>query len=329
MQRFCRYTVMKYWFSLCLLSLTISAAFSQSNYLHYHQGINQTEALIVEEQFSEAVRAYDSLFAEYEYVFLKDLLIAAQIAVLSEQPEKTTQWLERALKKGYQCDCITRMPVFEKYIETKAWQHLLDQSEEFKADYYSSIQLQWHREFHQRYKREQESKTASDRSAYISIVSNNYQRIKVLMDSVPFPSERIVGIDNEMLFPSQNGGKLSNCDAANSKVIPTLLHYDNPITDIGWDKFVAALQSGHLHPNQFATIYSFESNYVSRLNANKNINRPELPQYYFQFPFGKKSKDLEKVNRHRAQFGICSIELSEKKKLICRKYRLRMRFGYQ
>lgn len=310
---------------ISILICTSLGGFAQQDYLEYHRQINIAEELFVKEKFIESVNQYESIITQYEYIYLKDLVIAAQIAILSNNVEKSTKWLKKAISNGYDCKCIERIPVFQEYLETKSWQSIVSNAEKYNSIYLGSINLDLHYEFHHRYKQEQESKR--QREKYVSIVHRNYNRIKSLMDSLPFPSERIIGIDDESIFPTSRGGKLSSCGASNSKVIPTLLHYDNPITDIGLSKFIDAIKSGHLHPRQFAYIYSFETNNVSRLSENKNQNSSRLPEYWFNYAFGRKTNDLERANRDRKLFGICSIELDEAKKEIEHKYGLRLSFG--
>ncbi len=299
---------------------------AQEDYFDYHRSINSTEELIGQEKFADAVGGYDVIFKEYDYVFLKDLLIAAQVAYLSSDVEKTNEWLLRAVANGYECGCITVMPVFKEYVKTDGWIQIVSKSSGLHDEYLASIDLGLHYEFHHRYKQEQENKT-TDRN--FEIVYSNYKRIKSLMDSMPFPSERLIGIDNDTIFPTVRGGSLTNCSAGNSKIIPTLLHYDNPITDIGLDKFVDAVKLGHLHPNQFASIYTFETNYVSRLNNNRSINKPDLPEYYFNFSFGRKSNDFDRVDKDRSKFGISSLETDKNLMMVAEKYNVRFNYGYK
>lgn len=316
---------MKKTIKILLLLSYCQVAIAQHNYLEYHSEINKAEELFTHERFHESLTKYDSVFQKFEYVFLKDYIIAAQIAILSGENTKATEWLKIALSQGYDCNCLNRISVFKDYIKSDQWKDLAANDVNLKTQYQKNINLDLHYEFHHRYKQEQESK--GQRKKYVSIVYSNYFRIKSLMDSIPFPSERIIGIDDESIFPTSSGGKLRNCEASNSKVIPTLLHYDNPITDIGFKKFEEAIISGHLHPRQFAYIYSFETNYVSRLSENKYQNPPRLPKYWFNYAFGKQTGNLKQVNIDRESFGICSLEIDKAKIEIAEQYGLKLDFG--
>ena len=107
-------------------------------------------------------------------------------------------------------------------------------------------------------------------------------------------------------------------------VYKTLLHYPYPISKIGWDRYLQAINSGRLHPKDFAYLYIFERNKTSVL-YKYYADRPfQLPDYYFNLPYGYTPKDVEKANQDRDAFGMCSLEVERKKDDICRKYDIRL-----
>ena len=227
------------------------------------------------------------------------------------------------------------MPLFKDYINASQWNRIKSKSDLYKAEYDSTYHKKLHHEFHFRYKQEQENK--SDRllrQKYKRIVDDNVSRIQYLMDSIPFPSERIIGLDDGNLLPTTQGGQLNSCEAGNSKIISILIHYSinhkiSSIDKIGLSKFIEAIKTGHLHPRQFASIHSFNERPVQRVNNNVAKNSPDLPGYYFNFGFGKKIKDLARVNEDRAEFGICSLEVEKKMEEVAQKYKLRLSYGYK
>jgi hypothetical protein len=61
------------------------------------------------------------------------------------------------------------------------------------------------------------------------------------------------------------------------------------------------------------------------LYANKGLIKPELPEYNFNFLFSpNKTDDLEKVNRDRLKFGICTCETDQMKLKLEQKYGLKL-----
>lgn len=312
-------------FTLCYFLST--CLYSQANYFKYHKEINKAEKLYAEEDFNSSLNIYTEVFEKFEYVFLKDLIIAAQIAVLDSKEDLAITWLERAVKNGFDCNCITKFKVLNKISSKNKWLDIVSNSQIYYDQYLAKIDEKLHREFHHRYKTERETNSSKEKSKYLKVVQNNFNRTKKLMNSIPFPSERIIGIDNDSIFTTSKN-KLRNCEVANSKVISTLLNQDKAISKIGIEKFIEAIKLGHLHPRQFANIYSFENNLVTRISAELPYI-PEIPQYYFNFPFDEIHFDIKRVNQDRSQFGICEFQIDKKKETIAEKYNLKVDFGYK
>ncbi|MEN0049535.1 MAG: hypothetical protein AAF806_20915, partial [Bacteroidota bacterium] len=221
---------------------------------------------------------------------------------------------------------FSNIPVMNSFLVTPNWQQTQSRADSLRRIYLASIDLNLLVEWSRRYREEQDAKRTP---RYAVIVQSNYDRIKVLVDSLGFPSERFVGLDNPRIAPNRinNLSGLENCNAANSKIMGTLLHYDNPITDLGFDRCVEAIKKGLLHPRQFASIYTFERYEVSRINDKINI--PDLPDYHFGFSFEEGEQDEDRINWDRALFGIGALETDIQKEFIARKYGLRLSFGYK
>lgn len=302
----------------------------QSDYMEYYSLINQADFHFGKEQFDRALSMYDSAFQKVEQPFVQDYLMAAKITTIADSKSRTSKYLEQATRAGYPCDCIEKMPIFSDFIKSDDWRALKSKEAEFRAKYVSQISVSLNIEFSIRYRNEQDTKSHVNRTQYVNHVKSNYSRIKFLIDSLGFPSERIIGLDDGKIAPNRINqvSGLSSCSAGNSKVIATLLHYDNPITDIGIEKFITAIEKGLLHPRQFAYIFTFEKHFFSRINKSRSINPPHLPAYDFNFAFGKKIEDKDKVNIDRARFGICSLQIEENKKRVARKYKIQSPYQY-
>ncbi len=291
------------------------------NYLDYHKGFIEVETFIANEDFKAAENRLDGLFEEFGVKFAKDLVIAAQLSVLNQHPEKAVTHLIAATQKGVKIPCLKAIGVLKKQLSEADWQKIEAQFPEARKTYLSGIEVNLAQEFHKRYREEQAMKTSPN---YGAIVQSNFNKIKELLQQESFPGESLIGIDDAQYAPS-----LSDCELDNAKILPTLLHVVYPISDIGEAAFVKAIERGELHPHEFATIYNFEKNRVSILYRTTRKTYLPLPDYAFNFPFGKMSDDLERVNADRFKFGICPYEVSLKKEQISSKYGLRLSFGYR
>ena len=66
-----------------LFTLNKIIAQESQNYWEYHELTNKAEQCIGNENFQEAFTVYNQLFNNYDFIFLKDYKIAAQLALLS------------------------------------------------------------------------------------------------------------------------------------------------------------------------------------------------------------------------------------------------------
>ena len=303
-----------------LIWLMLLPLSEQPDYFQYHQAINRAEEYIVQEAFDSAAQQLEIVLNQYDFCFAKDALLASQITLLAGKRERSLFWAKRAMKQGYLLSCLYHMPIFRDSLKSPEREQLEAAFPALRKEYLSGIDTELLSELSQRYSAEQQAKRTDQ---YRSVVQHNFDRIRELMDGEEgFPGEAMVGLDYAKL-----ANKLVDCDAGNSKVVVTLLHYPYPIAEIGEERFTKAIAQGQLHPREFASIYTFEKQQVSVLYRKaRGINR-SLPTYHFNFPFAPKLDDLDKVNKDRARFGIGKYQVDQQKRAIEIKYGLKLRFS--
>lgn len=304
-----------------LLANGFSTESKKTNYINYHREFAQVEEFIANEKFIEAESKLDKLFIRYEVKFSKDYLIASQICIINGHKNKGFEFIRSALKMGVKFDCLKSLTLFKNKITLSEWNQIENEVSQLRREYLKNIDLELCQEFHKRYQEEQDAKGTE---RYKSTVYSNFNRIKEIIESSGFPGETLIGVDNQTLAES-----IADCSCGNSKTIVTLLHYDYPISEIGEDKLISEIEKGNLHPREFATIYNYEKNKVSVLYNESSKERDSLKLYNFNFPFGEKINDLEKVNSDREKFGICRYEVDEKKIEVSRKYGIKLKFNYK
>ncbi|UCD60510.1 MAG: hypothetical protein JSV59_04115 [Flavobacteriaceae bacterium] len=64
-------------FFISIFASFILNANKNPDYLNYHSQITEAEALIRDEKFSAALTKYEEVFSLYNFVFLRDYLVAA------------------------------------------------------------------------------------------------------------------------------------------------------------------------------------------------------------------------------------------------------------
>ncbi len=253
--------------------------------------------------------------------FVKDYVIAAQIALINKDHEQSIIWLKEAIKMGATLACLKEIKIIRTQIPSNDWKVIEMKYKELRKVYLSSIDLKLISNFSKRYTDEQATKRSN---LYPEVVQSNFDYIHHFIRHKKYPGESITGIDNEKLSPS-----ISECEFGNAKVTVTLLHYAFPISEIGESRLMKFIKNGDLHPRDFACIYTYENNKVSLLYRKSNKDLPLENVYTFNFPFGKKSENIRRVNMDRALFGICKYQVDQKKEAIEDQYGLKLRFGYR
>lgn len=294
---------------------------NEVNFIDYHKRFVDIENLIVDKNFEEAETKLETLLLNYKPNFAKDYVILAQLCILNNHPEKFSKWIKESLKHGVKVECLKSIDLLKIKIKDKQWNTLEKEALKLHEIYNSKINLELAKSFNFNYQKEQNNKSNSN---YRAIVTSNFKKIESLTLKGNYPSENLIGIDN-----SEFAENISDCDFDNSKITVTLLHYDYAFSELSENKLVEAIKQGQLHPREFAIIYTFEKNRISKLYKSSSKNRKKLPNYNFKFPFEKRKAERDKINSDRAKFGICSLETDKKKNTIENEYGIKLRFGYK
>ncbi len=298
----------------------------QRNYFKYHDLIAEAETQISREDFQVAITLYDSAFAEVDYVYPKDYLIAAQLAAFLKEKIKCIYYIEKAMLCGLKSYCLKLLNQLNSFLTNEDWQALESKENKFRKDYLASIELDLNYEFSRRYREEQENKTGE--FGY-EIIRLNYFRIVSLMDSMPFVSDRIIGIDETILDenPDNKGAELHDCDLDNSKVMVTLLHAKDPVSHIGFDRLMSAIELGYLHPRELFYLYDYTPNRGEwDWGIIKFSPRPVLILRYSK---SDNQQERQKVDYYRKSIGLCTYEVEQRNIEIARRYKMKLRFGYR
>src|SRR6188472_4413618 len=104
---------MKNYFFYLLLIVSFKSFSQKTNYIDYHITINKAEELFfLEQKTDSALFYYDKAFKEYDFIFVKDLVNAAQIAIFSNKPYQ--KYLERGFYYGLKPSHLDNFPLFNK-----------------------------------------------------------------------------------------------------------------------------------------------------------------------------------------------------------------------
>lgn len=315
-------------FTLFVLVCVGRPAQAQQDYWRYHQSILNIESLIVDENRDQALTQYDSLFAQYDFVFCKDYVVALQIALLHGDQSRTERYALSALEAGAKIDALERLPLVKGQLSSALWQKIRSKAPDARKRYHQKINLALNKKLTSNFRYDEEHKSDKQRAA--GVFQQNFDFIRSIIDSIGFPGEKLVGIDNsDWDKVGQNTvARLYDTQYDNAKVIVSMLHYNRSIEVLGLETFQKAIQTGLLHPYEFACIYTFEVDLEIKMGRKKTQDI-HLDRWFFEFPFGLKAPSADWVVEHRKRWGIRSPQDAIRLQEICQKRQIIIDLGYK
>ena len=191
-----------------LILLTIApflGAAQTKNYLDYHNRIIKAEEYIVNRKFNESLNIYRSLSHEYDYMFLRDCKVAAQLSAYTGNTDNLFYFLEKGLKTGWPLKEMAKNKHFKKFKSDDRWGKLKDNEDEYKREFLQNINLLLRTEVREMFAKDQKRalrvaltpvKKWRERYTNRKFVPNNrgqVRRINEIIDQTGFPGEKIIG----------------------------------------------------------------------------------------------------------------------------------------
>lgn len=191
---------------LILLTLIpILCSGQTKNYLDYHNKIIKAEEYIVARQFNESLKVYRNITDTYEYVFLRDIKVAAQLSAYINDTDNLFYFLEKGMKKGWTSKEIMKRETLKKFKTDNRWKKLKANQDIYKKDFQNSINLELRTEIKEMLVEDQKRairvaltpiKKWRERYTNRKFVPNNraqVRRINQIIDQAGYPGEKVIG----------------------------------------------------------------------------------------------------------------------------------------
>ncbi len=312
---------LKYLLFLLIATCWCSISYSQkrNTYLVYHTYINAAEVYLTEEKVDSCLAYYDRAFREFDYAFVKDAYIAAQVAYKASDWTRVKQYLAKGARYGLTVDCLDQSPLLINVKALYSYKGIADTmlacNKLFRRN--DSLAAEWK----ERFENEQRTKNISF-DEYKQVVLANVARLKKLMRTTGYPGERTLGITN-------------NCkELGNYHAFYSLAHYDYAATEF-FDDLWKAVKQGNLHPRDFAALCEFESLRIRSVPPLNKIFNPSFKKTPKQLSFNhtwfrdKSEATMTQAAANRAKYYLCSEETDKKKKSLESAEAYRFTFNYK
>ena len=193
-----------------LIGLMLTCCLPQiqaQEYTVYHQRVADVETLIASEKYEEALQAYESLFEQYEFIFLRDYQIATQLALCLNDDEKAKSLLIKGIRSGWTMKSIRKNGYLSTLRQHEDWRFIKKQYRSLNAQYESGLNQNLQERVKKMFSKDQWkalgalftfSSDAQDRYAEKKFAPHSEKQITAfleIVDAYGYPGEKLIGND--------------------------------------------------------------------------------------------------------------------------------------
>jgi hypothetical protein len=292
---------------LCILAFVLQGLKpKKSNYFDYHKTINTAQYLFLTNRIDSSFQLYKQVFSDFEFIFPRDCLDAAQFSYYANRKDDALRFLKRGFENGITPYHIQSLPLFEQSfkVHDSFYIQLMQDYKPLRSIFLNKINIKVLLEVSKIYWIDQSSKnsvsfdTKVNGATYLdSFIESNINRISAIMKDVGFPGEKIIGIGGSDLYKElklkdkdlytlyneskhikrvyeEQFNQFSTLKFVTSEyaLIP-LYHHPCPVSTLGNDNLISSIKSGNLHPRDYG--FLIERNFHQGMCKYTFENLPE------------------------------------------------------
>lgn len=269
------------------------------DYRDYHEQVIQAEMRIGRGDFRQALDLYEDLFESYDFVFLREYKVAAQIALHLEDKERAFQLIRMGLTAGWEMKGLKKEGYLTRLQKEPEWKHLEDEYPEFRDSYLKGLDLDTRSKVQEMFNKDQKKAMgalfrlgpkAQERYALERFAPHSEQQVKKLigiLETLGYPGEKLIGNDFWASTLLSHHNSISQ-DYAHKD---TLYPYLRPL-------LLNSIDHGEMSPYEFALVDDWQI----AVSSGRS-----MPGYGFLDP--PVQETLEATNQLRNKIGLRSVEL--------------------
>jgi hypothetical protein len=349
-------------------NLVCTEIYGQVNYFNYHAKIIAAEDSLIKGANESAFKIYAETFNQYDFVFPRDPLIAAQFAYYYGEKELAVKFLIKGFQWGLMPFHILRCPVFN--IQDRSFTNLVKDAyfkerpmhlKKINVEVAEKVlNMRWldqiYKNINPPFTIDKNGKVKLD-----TIMSQILDTVKSLTNKYGFPGQKLTGIlhnntmkelgkngeldlpnryknlkDKEFHKAQESNSNLNTFDfLSNEAVLIALYHLPCAFHQIGEKILIDNIKAGHLYPADFAFLYTAEyCKCFSSFKRKDSIKIIELcPNTEpFNGGYGVAIKydinDSIRINENRQTIGMCTLSHNNEFNILAQKKNIIVRFGF-
>jgi len=270
------------------------------NYNTYHQKVIRCEQLISKKKISKARQSLDSLFEEFDFVFLREHKLVTELSIFESDYESAFRFLRYGILSGWSIKSIEKNRSLKPLRKDPRWDMMKDDYDSLRKIYWSKLNIPLRNEAQEMLKNDQKlalrnfltigekNKIKYAHKKFIPYSEGVLARLDKILTEHGYPGEKLIG---NSWWTSVNLSHHNSLD-------PEYTLEDTLYLNLR-PKLENALVKGELHPKEFAIIEDWR-------NASIHHHESSLHGFLGKIP---NNSELMIVNQNRAKMGIRSIEL--------------------
>lgn len=145
---------MKVLFVHCAILLSYLSLTGQ-NYERYHEQVLEIEKYIAREKYDHALQGYQNLFDSYEFVFLRDYIVASQIALKVGQIGFCKVYMKEAIIRGWDIKHIKRNKFIRNNLPDEDWEEINQEYPELTYFFLTNLNYDLRKKVYKLYTKDQ------------------------------------------------------------------------------------------------------------------------------------------------------------------------------
>ena len=310
----------------------------QVDYSGYHLDINKAETFYFgQKNIDSSLFYYDKVFKNFDFIFVKDIVNAAQISVFSNKPYQ--KYIELGFLHGLKLNHLNNYPLFKKDLSKLLKdKKLLNTYVLNRKKYLAKLDFKYLDWVYKLAIKDQKDKYNKDLT---------FKNCNLLMDSVfkkGFPGDKIIGISDSAIFkeigkPHLNFYQQTKKDKnlkymisddislSNCKVDVLLFHVKCSY-QLYKDQFLKEIKLGNIHPREVAFLH--DNTYDSLDSLPFYCDKIKIKGAYlvWDYPEIRKKTTTEITNQMREKLFIVSLKVDEIKEEFQKLHGFRLFSGF-
>jgi len=190
-----------------LFSLVSIKATEKQDYKFYHLQVLKAETFIASEKYKKALQIYETLFVEFDFVFLKEYQIATQLTLHLNNLPKAKELIQNAMLAGWKMKSIKKNTYLKKLRKDEEWKSIKKSYKNLNNQYKAKLNWELRKDVKKMFSKDQWraigalfkfSSKAQDRYAEKKFAPNSelqMAQLAEILNEYGYPGEQLIGND--------------------------------------------------------------------------------------------------------------------------------------